>query len=70
VHSVQWWKLHWENTSLVDVQHAELLPQSDDLLIDYVLGRPPEQNEDSIMRAVPRGHEGWLALFCLVARKR
>jgi cyclopropane fatty-acyl-phospholipid synthase-like methyltransferase len=70
VHSVEWWKLHWEKTGLVDVQHAEVLPQSDDLLIDYVLGRPPEQDEDSIMRAVPRDHEGLIALFCLVARKR
>ena len=70
VHSVDWWKLHWEKTGLVDVQCAELLPESDDLLRDYVLGRPPEQDEDSIMRAVPRDHEGLIALFCLVARKR
>jgi cyclopropane fatty-acyl-phospholipid synthase-like methyltransferase len=70
VHSVAWWKLHWEKTGLVEVQCAELLPESDDLLLDYVLGRPPEQDEDSIMRAVPRDHEGLIALFCLVARKR
>jgi hypothetical protein len=67
---VEWWKLHWEKTGLVEVQCAELLPESDDLLLDYVLGRPPEQDEDSIMRAVPRDHEGLIALFCLVARKR
>jgi cyclopropane fatty-acyl-phospholipid synthase-like methyltransferase len=70
VHSVEWWKLHWEKTGLVDVQCAELLPESDVLLRDYVQGKPPEQDEDSIMRAVPRDHEGLLALFCLVARKR
>ena len=70
VHSVEWWKLHWEKTGLVDVQCAEILPESDDLLSDYVMGRPPEQDEDSIMRAVPRDDEGLLALFCLVARKR
>jgi len=70
VHSVEWWKLHWEKTELVDVQCAELLPESNDLLLDYVLSRPSEQDEDSIMRAVPRDHEGLIALFCLVARKR
>jgi hypothetical protein len=32
--------------------------------------RPPEQDEDSIMRAIPRDHEGLISLFCLVARKR
>src|ERR1700694_769311 len=57
VHSVEWWKQHWEKTGLVDMQCAELLPESDDLLRDYVLGRPPEQDENSIMRAVPRDHE-------------
>jgi cyclopropane fatty-acyl-phospholipid synthase-like methyltransferase len=70
VHSVQWWKQHWEKTALVDVQCAELLPESDELLRDYVRGRPPEQDEDSIMRAVPRDHDGLISLFCLVARKR
>jgi hypothetical protein len=31
---------------------------------------PPEQEEDSIMRAASRDHEGLISLFCLVARKR
>ena len=57
-------------TGQVDVQCAELLPESDDLLRDHVLGRPPEQDEDSIMRAVPRDHEGSIALSFLAARKR
>jgi cyclopropane fatty-acyl-phospholipid synthase-like methyltransferase len=69
VHSVAWWKQHWEKTALVDVECAEPL-ESDELLRDYVRGRPPEQDEDSIMRAVPRDREGLISLFCLVARKR
>ncbi len=69
VHSVEWWRRHWEKTGLVDVQYAEILPESNDLLRDYVLDRPPEQDENSIMRVVPRDHEGLIALFCLVARK-
>jgi hypothetical protein len=70
VHSVKWWKRHWDKTGLVDVQYAELLPESDELLRDYALDRPPEQDENSIMQGVPRDHEGLIALFCLVARKR
>jgi SAM-dependent methyltransferase len=70
VHSVEWWTQHWEKTGMVDVRCAELLPESDDLLRDYVRGRPPEQDEDSIMRAVPHDDEGLIALFCLVACKR
>ena len=70
VHSIEWWQMHWEKTGLVDVQCAELLTESDELLRNYVLDRPPNQEENSIMRAVPRDDEGLIALFCLVARKR
>jgi hypothetical protein len=37
---------------------------------EYVTGRPLEQDEDSIMRAVPHDDDGLIALFCLVACKR
>lgn len=70
VHSVQWWKQHWEETAVVDVHCAELLAESDELLRDCVRGRPPEQDEDSIIRAVPRDHEGLISLRCLAARER
>lgn len=70
VHSVAWWTRHWENSGLVDMKFAGLLPESAALLRDYVRGRPSEQDEDSIMRAVPQDEEGLLALFCLVAIKR
>jgi len=59
VHSTQWWR-----------QCAELLPESDDLLRNYVRDRLPEQDEDSIMRAVPHSDDGLISLFCLVACKR
>jgi cyclopropane fatty-acyl-phospholipid synthase-like methyltransferase len=41
VHSVAWWRQHWEKTGLVDVQCAEPLAESRELLRDYVRGRPP-----------------------------
>jgi hypothetical protein len=67
VHTVEWWVQHWEKTGLVDVQCAELLPESKDLLQDYVRERSQEQDEDSIMRAVRQDRDGLIALFCLVA---
>jgi cyclopropane fatty-acyl-phospholipid synthase-like methyltransferase len=70
VHSVPWWRTHWEKTGLVDLQCAELLPESDDLLRDYVQDRLREQDENSITRAVASDHDGLIALFCMVARKR
>jgi hypothetical protein len=70
VHTVDWWKQHWDKTGLVDVRCAELLPESDDLLRDYVRSWPPEQDENPIIRAVPHDDDGVIALFCLVACKR
>jgi cyclopropane fatty-acyl-phospholipid synthase-like methyltransferase len=70
VHTLPWWRQHWEKTGLVDVLYAELLPQSDELLRDYVRDRPPAQAEDSIMRASRGDTDGLISLFCLVARKR
>ena len=70
VHSIAWWRRHWEKTGLVDVQCAETLPESRELLRDYVKGRPPGQHENPIMQAVPHDHDGLITLFRLVARKR
>jgi cyclopropane fatty-acyl-phospholipid synthase-like methyltransferase len=69
VHSLEWWRAHWEKTGLVDVQWAGLLAESDQLLRNYVLDRAAGQDEDSIMRAVPQDHDGLISLFCMVARK-
>jgi cyclopropane fatty-acyl-phospholipid synthase-like methyltransferase len=70
VHTIAWWKQHWEKTELVDILHAALLPESDTLLRDYSRQKPPEQEANSIMRAIPQDDEGLIGLFCLVASKR
>lgn len=70
VHTVAWWKRHWAKTGLVALEWAELLPESNELLRMYVDEKPPAQDADSIMRAVPMDRHGLIALFCLVARKR
>jgi cyclopropane fatty-acyl-phospholipid synthase-like methyltransferase len=69
VHTVEWWARHWEKTGLVEVRCAELLPESKELLQDYVRGRPQGQDEDSIMRAARQDQDGLIALFCLVGYK-
>jgi len=67
VHTIEWWTQHWEKTGLVDIRCAELLPESKDLLRDYVRERPQEQDEDAIMRAARPDQDGLIALLCLVA---
>jgi cyclopropane fatty-acyl-phospholipid synthase-like methyltransferase len=70
IHTDEWWRQHWQKTGLVDVQCSQFLPASDRLLRDYWTERPPDQDKDPIMRAVPNDREGLIGLFCLVGRKR
>ena len=70
VHGVEWWRSHWMRTGLVDVLYAEYLAESAELLRNYISERPPEEDDNSIMWAVPHDHDGLIALMCLVARKR
>jgi cyclopropane fatty-acyl-phospholipid synthase-like methyltransferase len=70
VHSLPWWRRHWEKTDLVDVQYVDFLPESANLLRAYLLDRPTTAPEDSIMRAARSDNDGLISLFCLVARKR
>ena len=39
-------------------------------LRNYIRDRPPEQDDDRIVRAIPLGADGLIALFRLVASKR
>ncbi len=70
VHCAEWWRNHWNKPGLVDVLCAEYLAESEDLLHDYIAQRPPAESDNSIMWAVPRDHDGLIALMCLVGRKR
>lgn len=70
VHTIEWWKHHWQKTGLVDISHLDVLPESHDLLRDYARERLPASSEDPIMRAVLQDRDGLIALFCLVASKR
>jgi cyclopropane fatty-acyl-phospholipid synthase-like methyltransferase len=70
VHCAEWWRTHWTKTGLVDVICAEYLAESEELLHDYIQERPPAEHDNSIMWAVPRDHDGLIALMCLVGRKR
>jgi cyclopropane fatty-acyl-phospholipid synthase-like methyltransferase len=70
IHTVEWWRRHWQKTGLVDVQCAQFLPESDQLLRNYWVERSPDRDKDPIMRAVLNDEERLIGLFCLVARKR
>lgn len=70
VHRVPRWRQHWAKAGVVEIERAEALPESQSLLRDYVDNRPAQQDEDAIMRAVPKDHGGLITLFHMVARRR
>jgi cyclopropane fatty-acyl-phospholipid synthase-like methyltransferase len=70
IHTVEWWKQHWQKTGLVDVSYAQFLPESDQILQNYCVECPPDHDEDPIMRGVQSDAEQLIGLFCMVARKR
>lgn len=70
VHTVEWWKRHWEKTGLIELRSAEIVPESDELLRLYAEEKPPEQGKDPIRRAVPHDQDGLIALFAMVGQKR
>ncbi|WP_306591127.1 cyclopropane-fatty-acyl-phospholipid synthase family protein [Geothrix sp. 21YS21S-4] len=70
VHSLAWWRQHWEKTGLVDVVHGAYLAESGRLLREYAQWREPGREVDPIMRAVMRDDDGVVSLFSLVGRKR
>ena len=72
VHTVEWWRAHWERTGLVDVTTAEIAPQSAFLLSELrrMYDGIEEGSEVDIMREMERDEEHLIQMFRLVGRKR
>ena len=70
VHSLDWWKQHWDKTGLVYLQYAEFLPESEQILHAYWTERASAQEDESIMRAAHHDPQQIVGLVRLVAIKR
>jgi ubiquinone/menaquinone biosynthesis C-methylase UbiE len=68
VHSVGWWKAAWEKSGGIEVLRAEVLPESQQILHEYVLESTAAGAEDEICRAVRQDADERIVLFRLVAR--
>ncbi len=51
LHSVEWWKNHWEKTGLVEIQCAEFLPYKDFILQEEI------RNWEYTMQVLAKDHE-------------
>jgi cyclopropane fatty-acyl-phospholipid synthase-like methyltransferase len=72
VHTVEWWRAHWEKTGLVDVTTCEIAPQSEFLLdeLKKMYDGIEEGNEVEIMREMEKDREKLIQMFRLVGRRK
>lgn len=67
VHSVDWWRRHWQKAGLFEVLTAEILPQNQFIREHYVA--EPSDVEDPFAVALAADTEQVIAFFRLVARR-
>lgn len=70
MHSVRWWRRLWENTGLVRVVSAEMLPNSDELLSEYVHNRKDTSDEQAALDLVRRDKRHFIKLFRMIAERK
>jgi cyclopropane fatty-acyl-phospholipid synthase-like methyltransferase len=70
VHTVEWWRAHWERTGLVEVTTAEIAPQSEFLLDELrrMYDGIEEGSELDIMKEMEKDEERLIQMFRLVGR--
>ena len=70
VHTVEWWRTHWEKTGLVEVTTCEIAPQSEFLLRELrkMYDGIEEASELEIMKEMERDEERLIQMFRLVGR--
>lgn len=70
VHTVDWWRAHWEKTGVVEITTAEIAPQSEFLLAELrrMYDGIEDENEREIMHQMERDSEKLIQMFRLVAK--
>lgn len=69
VHSIPWWRWHWQKTGLVDVQRAEPVPASLEIMANYVAQYRDDPNEAEFIAFVQSDFGRRLGTFRMVATR-
>jgi cyclopropane fatty-acyl-phospholipid synthase-like methyltransferase len=69
VHSIPWWRWHWQKTGLVDVQRAELVPASRQIMASYVEQYRDDPDEAAFIAFVQSGFGSRLGTFRMLATR-
>jgi len=68
LHSVTWWRRHWDRTGIVDIQLADTLPDGWKLWLDWLRAVAPENEQEIHVLEADRGD--YLGYLRLVSRRR
>ncbi len=64
IHSLAWWRRHWERTGIVAIELAETMPEAWRLWRDWLLTAHPENpSERSAVEADQGRYLGWFRLI-------
>jgi cyclopropane fatty-acyl-phospholipid synthase-like methyltransferase len=69
LHTIEWWRRHWEKTGLVDVQLAELVPGSRALAEDLVRRFRDDPAEREVIEMFEAEGGNLVGTFRMVARR-
>ncbi len=69
LHSIDWWKNHWEKTGLVKILHDEFLPHSEFILQEAIKVFKELESEQKIVNALLNDTEKLVSCFRLVGQR-
>ena len=68
LHSAPWWRRHWERTGIMDIEHADTMPDGWQLWLDW--HRIVAPDNESEIRALEADRGNYLGYVRLVGRRR
>jgi cyclopropane fatty-acyl-phospholipid synthase-like methyltransferase len=69
VHSIEWWRWHWQKTGLVDVERAEPVPASRQIMASYIEQHRDDPDEADFLAFVQSDFGRRLGTFRMLATR-
>ncbi len=69
IHSLEWWKSHFEKAGLFEIKTAEVLPENDFLMADFINQFKHLESEKLIVEALKNDRLKMISVFRLVAQR-
>lgn len=70
VHSLEWWKMLWEKSGMLNVKVAEIVPQNNYIRNEYIHDFNSTMKKDAIAEALIKDKKRLINIFRMVATKK